>query len=120
MRSSLATRYQLGFVDQAGWVTAPPSASTPHGTCESAMKAARLAGTSAANEAANFSRSGNRNPSCGGRIGGAGAAGGGGGARRGASERGCARPAGAGREGGVEEGPGAFAVRPVGVRPAPP
>src|SRR3954466_13982377 len=75
IRSSLATRYQLGLVRQAGSVTAPLSASTPHGTCESAMKAASPAGTSAANESANLSRSRNRNPSSGGRIGGTGAPG---------------------------------------------
>ena len=50
----------------------PPRASTPHGTCESAMNAARSAGRSAANEAWNLSRSRNRKPSLGGRIGGCG------------------------------------------------
>ena len=58
-------------------VTAPFSASTPHGTCESAMNAAVFASTSAANAAANFALSRNRKPSCGGRIGGTGAPGGG-------------------------------------------
>jgi hypothetical protein len=38
--SSVETRYQLGFVLHAGSLTAPLSASSPHGTCESAMKAA--------------------------------------------------------------------------------
>jgi hypothetical protein len=56
MRSSVATRYQLGLMRQAGSVTLPLSASTPHGTCESAMKAASSAGTSAANESTNFPR----------------------------------------------------------------
>jgi hypothetical protein len=63
--------------DGAGSPTVPSSASTPQGTCESAMNAASRAGTSAANEAANFSRPRNRKPSCGGRIGGTGAPGGG-------------------------------------------
>src|SRR5688572_11625748 len=70
IRSSVATRYQLGLDFQAGSVIAPASASTPHGTCESAMNAALSAGTSSANDAANFSRSRNKNPSTGGRIGG--------------------------------------------------
>src|SRR5215212_221346 len=73
--SSLATRYQLGLVFQAGSLTAPWSAARPHGTCESAMNAAFSASTSAANEAANFALSRNRKPSCGGRIGGTGAPG---------------------------------------------
>src|SRR5882672_9990045 len=77
IRSSVVTMYQLGLVRQAGSLTAPPRASTPHGTCESAMNAARSAGMSAANDPANFSRSRNRKPSCGGRIGGTGAPGGG-------------------------------------------
>src|SRR6185436_1416554 len=75
--SSVATRYQLGFVFHAGSLTAPLSASTPHGTCESAMNAAVSALTSAANDARNFVRSRSRKPSCGGRIGGTGAPGGG-------------------------------------------
>jgi hypothetical protein len=37
IRSSLATRYQLGFLAQAGSVTAPLSAARPRGTCEFAM-----------------------------------------------------------------------------------
>src|SRR6185369_7263221 len=73
--SSVETRYQLGFVFHAGAVMAPLSASRPHGTCESAMKAAASALTSAANAARNFVRSRNRNPSWGGRIGGTGAPG---------------------------------------------
>src|SRR5258705_6672501 len=75
--SSVETRYQLGFVLQAGSVTAPLRASRPHGTCESAMKAAASALTSAANDARNFVRSRYRKPSWGGRIGGTGAPGGG-------------------------------------------
>src|SRR5687767_1108755 len=70
MLSSVASRYQLDFVFQAGSVIAPFSASTPHGTCESAMNWAASAFTSAANEAANLARSRNRKPSWGGRIGG--------------------------------------------------
>src|SRR5260370_37175083 len=70
--SSVVTRYQLGLVRQAGWVTCPPRASTPQGTCESAMNAARSAGRSPANEAWNLSPSRNRKPSLGGRIGGPG------------------------------------------------
>src|SRR5436309_15574162 len=77
IRSSVATRYQLGLIRHAGSLIVPPSAPTPHGTCESAMNAARSALTSAANEAANFARSRNRKPPCGGRIGGTGAPGGG-------------------------------------------
>src|SRR5215467_2071978 len=77
MRSCVVSRYQLGLIAQAGSVILPPRASTPHGTCESAMKAACSAGRSAANEAWNLSRSRNKNPSAGGRIGGSGAPGGG-------------------------------------------
>ncbi len=77
MRSSVATRYQLGLCRQAGSVTVPPSASTPQGTCASAMNAASWSGRSAANEAANLSRSRKRKPSTGGRMGGTGAPGGG-------------------------------------------
>src|SRR5258707_6454459 len=75
--SSVETRYQLGFDLHAGSVTAPSSAATPHGTCESAMNAAVSGLTSAAKDARNFARSRNRKPSCGGRIGGTGAPGGG-------------------------------------------
>jgi hypothetical protein len=42
IRSSVATRYQLGLGRQAASVIDPPRASTPHGTCESAMKEASL------------------------------------------------------------------------------
>ena len=38
--SSVATRYQLGFVFHAGSSIEPLRAATPHGTCESAMNAA--------------------------------------------------------------------------------
>src|SRR5580692_4528855 len=75
--SSVATRYQLGFFFQAASLTTPFSAFNPHGTCDFAMKSALAASTSAAKDAANFSRSRNRKPSCGGRIGGTGAPGGG-------------------------------------------
>src|SRR5260221_10005974 len=75
--SSVETRYQLGFDLHAGSLTAPSSAATPHGTCESDMNAAVSGLTSAANDARNFARSRNRKPSCGGRIGGTGAPGGG-------------------------------------------
>src|SRR5262245_4848699 len=54
IRSSVVTRYQLGLVFHAGAPTAPLIAPTPHGTCESAMNAARSNGTSAAKDAANF------------------------------------------------------------------
>ncbi len=77
IRSSVAMRYQLGFDRHAGSLMAPPSASTPHGTCESAMNWDVCASTSAANEAANLALSRKRNPSCGGRIGGTAAPGGG-------------------------------------------
>src|SRR6266853_409523 len=75
--SSVETRYQLGFFFQAGSLILPPSASTPHGTCESAMNAAASLLTSAANAAGNFALSRNRYPSRGGSIGGTGAPGGG-------------------------------------------
>src|SRR4030095_3065977 len=75
--SSVATRYQLGLFFHAGSVIAPPSASTPQGTCASAMNAAVSAFTSAAKAAANLALSRNRNPSSGGKIGGTGAPGGG-------------------------------------------
>src|SRR5919107_6281411 len=39
IRSSVATRYQLGFFRHAGSLIVPLKASTPHGTCELAMKA---------------------------------------------------------------------------------
>src|SRR5882757_4800247 len=74
--SSVVTRYQLGLVRQAGSVTCSPRASMPQGTCESAMNVACAAGRSPANDAANLSRSRNKKPSCGGRIGGTGAPGG--------------------------------------------
>src|SRR5262249_5563172 len=45
------TGYQLGLARQGRSVTTPARAFTPHGTCESAMKAARSAGRSAAKDA---------------------------------------------------------------------
>src|SRR2546422_3589071 len=66
--SSVVTRYQLGFDFQAGLLIFPPRASTPHGTCESAMNAAFSMSTSPAKEAGNFALSRKRKPSCGGRI----------------------------------------------------
>src|SRR5438034_231943 len=77
IRSSPATRYQLGLIRQEASLIVPPSAFTPQGTWESAMKAAWSAGRSPANDAGNFSRSRKRKPSLGGRIGGTGAPGGG-------------------------------------------
>src|SRR5262245_26133018 len=77
IRSSVATRYQLGFVFHAAVVTGPFKASRPQGTWELAMNSASAGSTSAANEAWNFARSRNRKPSRGGRIGGTGAPGGG-------------------------------------------
>src|SRR5258706_1319246 len=73
--SLAATRYQLGLDLHAGSVTAPLSASTPQGTCASAMNAAASDATSAAKDAANFALSRNRKPSCGGKIVGTGAPG---------------------------------------------
>src|SRR5882724_1027600 len=75
--SSVTTRFQLGFAFLAGSLIAPLRAATPHGTWESAMKAAFSASTSPAKEAGNFALSRNRKPSCGGWIGGTGAPGGG-------------------------------------------
>src|SRR4030081_427342 len=75
--SSVATRYQLGLVFHAGSLIAPPSASTPHGTWESAMNAAFSGSTSPANDAGTLALSRDREPSCGGRIGGTAAPGGG-------------------------------------------
>src|SRR5437867_1166064 len=75
--SSETIKYQLGLVLHAASPTVPLSASTPQGTWESAMNAAFSGSTSAAKEAGNFALSRNRNPLCGGSIGGAGAPGGG-------------------------------------------
>src|ERR1700692_1186672 len=75
--SSVTCKYQLGFVFQAGSVICPASASTPHGTCESAMNSAACTSTSPANDAANFALSRKRYPFLGGKIGGTGAPGGG-------------------------------------------
>src|SRR5262245_21790127 len=77
MRSSVATRYQLGRDFHAGSVTLPSSASTPQGTWASAMNDAASWATSPAKADANLALSSRRNPSCGGRIGGTGAPGGG-------------------------------------------
>src|ERR1700693_5209411 len=74
--SSVAIKYQLGLFFHAGTLIEPLSASTPQGTCEWAMNSAFPLATSAAKEAANFSLSSNRKPSCGGNIGGTGAPGG--------------------------------------------
>ena len=49
IRSSVVTRYQLGLLRQAASVTAAAGASTLHGTCASAMNAARPSGRSPAN-----------------------------------------------------------------------
>src|SRR3989440_12925922 len=68
--SSVAIKYQLGLFFHAGTLIEPLRASTPQGTWESAMNSAFSFATSAAKEAANFSLSRNRNPSCGGNIGG--------------------------------------------------
>src|SRR5881296_650236 len=73
--SSVATKYQLGLVFQAGSVIVPASAPMPHGTCEAAMNAAASGSTSAANEKWNLAWSRKRKPSCGGSIGGTGAPG---------------------------------------------
>src|ERR671922_2324269 len=72
IRSSVATRYQLGLVLQAGAVIVPVSASTPQGTWELAMNAAVSASTSAAKAKWNFAGSRKRKPSFAGRIGGMG------------------------------------------------
>jgi len=50
IRSSVVTRYQQGLARQVGWLTWPPRASTPHGTCESARNWASAAGRSPARE----------------------------------------------------------------------
>src|SRR6267143_4349710 len=75
--SSVVTKYQLGLFFHAGSLIAPLRASTPQGTCESAMNAASSSSTSAAKEARNFALSRNRYPLRGARIGGTGAPGGG-------------------------------------------
>jgi hypothetical protein len=58
--SSVAIKYQLGFDFHAGSLIVPLRASTPHGTCESAMNAAVSGSTSAAKEAGNFALSSNK------------------------------------------------------------
>src|SRR6266851_2041 len=61
--SSVETKYQLGFVLHAGLLIVPLSASTPHGTWESAMNEASSGLRSAANAAGNWALSRNRYPS---------------------------------------------------------
>src|SRR5258707_14980280 len=75
MWSSVATRYQLGLVRHDASVTSPLSAVRPHGTWDWAMNSASGGSTSAADAAANFALSRNKNPFCRGRIGGTGAPG---------------------------------------------
>src|SRR5260370_22305899 len=76
--SSAVSRYQLGFAFHAASLMVPPSAFTPHGTCESAMNSAFSGLTSPAKDAGNFALSSIRKPSTGGRSGGTGPPGGGG------------------------------------------
>jgi len=60
----IARAYSLHQISgNAGWVIAPLSASTPHGTWESAMNDATSGLTSAANAAGNLALSRNRYPS---------------------------------------------------------
>src|SRR6202023_763383 len=73
--SSVVSRYQLGFAFHAASLMVPPNASTPHGTCESAMNSAFSGFTSPAKDAGNFALSSSRKPSTGGRDGGQGPAG---------------------------------------------
>ena len=54
IRSSVVTRYQLGFDLHAGSVILVLGASTPRGTWESAMKAAATGSTSPTHDAGNF------------------------------------------------------------------
>src|ERR1700722_16207397 len=75
--SSVVNRYQLGLAFHAASLMVPPTAFTPHGTCESAMNSAFSGLTSPAKDAGNFALSSSRKPSTGGRIGGTGAPGGG-------------------------------------------
>jgi len=77
IRSSVATRYQLGLDRQAGLLTVPPRASSPHDTWELAMNSACAGSRSPANDSANVSLSRARKPLRGGRMGGTGAPGGG-------------------------------------------
>ena len=65
IRSSVATRYQLGLLLQAGSVTAPPSAVNAPRNLRVGHERGLLGSTSAANEAANLALSRNRKPSCG-------------------------------------------------------
>src|ERR1700674_2509830 len=75
--SLVVSRYQLGFAFHAASLMVPPSAFTPHGTCESAMNSAFSGLTSPAKDSGNFVLSSSRKPSTGGRSGGTGAPGGG-------------------------------------------
>src|SRR4029077_262407 len=75
--SSVVRRDQVGFAFHAASLMVPPSASTPRGTCESAMNSAFSGLTSPANDAGNFALSSSREPPTGGRSGGTGAPGGG-------------------------------------------
>src|SRR5258706_7479695 len=68
--SSVVSRYQVGFAFHAASLMVPASASTPHGTCESAMNSAFSGLTSPAKDAGNFALSSSRKPSTGGRSGG--------------------------------------------------
>src|SRR3954462_9276980 len=72
IRSSVATRYQLGFDRHAGGLIAPASASNPHGNWEAARNRPSSGVKSAANESYNLASSSRRKPSRGGRIGGTG------------------------------------------------
>src|SRR6202522_630698 len=72
IRSCVVSRYRLGLIRQAASLIVPPSASTPQGIWESAINAAWPAGRSPAKDARNLSRSSDRKPSLGGRIGGCG------------------------------------------------
>src|SRR5258707_2911355 len=70
--SSVVSRYQVGFAFHAASLMVPPTAFTPHGTCESAINSAFSGLTSAAEDAGNFARSSSSKPSTGRRIRGAG------------------------------------------------
>ena len=79
IRSSVATRYQLGLARQAGSVIAAAESVDAPRDLGVGHERGLVGRQSAANEAANFSRSRRRKPSSGGRIGGTG--------RRGADRR---------------------------------
>ena len=65
MRSSVATRYQLGLIRHAGSVTARSRASTPQGTCESAMNCGEAGGHVGGERLGELVLSRNRKPSTG-------------------------------------------------------